>query len=54
MPQSQSALKLVKGMGTKKSEKFGEEILEIIISYCKKENIEPPVENLAEKKIQKR
>ncbi len=39
IPQSQPALKLVKGMGVKKSEKFGEEILEIIVSYCKKENI---------------
>jgi GTPase SAR1 family protein len=43
IPQSQPALKLVKGMGVKKSEKFGEEILEIIVSYCKKENIEPSV-----------
>jgi hypothetical protein len=50
MPQSMRALKLVKGMGTKKSEKFGEEILEIIISYCLKENIEPPAETLIEKK----
>ena len=44
MPQSMPALKLVKGMGKKKSEKFGEELLDIIISYCKKENIEPPAE----------
>ena len=36
IPQSLPALKLVKGMGKKKSEKFGEELLEIIISYCKK------------------
>ena len=54
MPQSLRALKLVKGMGTKKSEKFGEELLDIIISYCKKENIEPPVETITKKKIQKR
>ena len=54
MPQSLRALKLVKGMGTKKSEKFGEELLDIIISYCKKENIEPPVETITEKKIQKK
>ena len=46
MPQSLPALKLVKGMGKKKSEKFGEELLNIIISYCKKENIEPPVETI--------
>lgn len=54
MPQSMRALKLVKGMGTKKSEKFGEEILEIITSYCIKENIEPSVENFSEKKVAKK
>ena len=54
MPQSLHALKMVKGMGTKKSEKFGEELLDIITSYCKKENIEPPVASLTEKKIPKK
>jgi hypothetical protein len=54
MPQSMRSLKLVKGMGTKKSEKYGEEILEIIISYCTKENIEPPAESFAEKKVPKK
>ena len=54
MPQSLPALKLVKGMGKKKSEKFGEELLNIIISYCKKEKIEPPAETLTEKKIPKK
>jgi len=54
MPQSMRALKQVKGMGTKKSEKFGEELLEIIVSYCKKENIEPPAEELTEKKTPKK
>jgi hypothetical protein len=54
MPQSMRALKLVKGMGTKKSEKFGEELIEIIISYCQNENIEPPVIPDSEKKIQKK
>jgi hypothetical protein len=57
LPQSLPALNSVKGMGKKKSEKFGEEILEIIISYCKKENIEPPAETpamLAEKKKPKK
>ncbi|HPT11389.1 MAG TPA: HRDC domain-containing protein [Bacteroidales bacterium] len=43
-PQSLSDLKRVKGMGKKKAEQFGEEILEIIISYCKGENIEPAPE----------
>jgi hypothetical protein len=54
MPQSQRTLKSVKGMGAKKSEKFGEEILEIIISFCKKENIEPSVEVFSDKKIPKK
>ena len=41
-------------MGTKKSEKYGEELLDIIISYCTKENIEPPDVILTEKKIAKK
>ncbi len=49
MPQTLSALKLVKGMGKKKAEKYGEEILEIVNSYCKKENIEPAAETFTEK-----
>ncbi len=54
MPQSLRALKRVKGMGEKKTEKFGEELLDIIISYCKKEKIDPPVEALIEKEIPKK
>ena len=54
VPQSPRALKLVKGMGTKKSEKYGEELLNIIISYCTKENIEPPEVALTEKKKAKK
>ncbi len=53
-PQSMPELKMVKGMGKKKAEKFGEELLDIITSYCKKENIEPPSETLAEKKVPKK
>jgi tRNA uridine 5-carbamoylmethylation protein Kti12 len=49
MPQSLPALRLVKGMGKKKSEKFGEDLLNIIIPYCKKEKIEPPAEIITEK-----
>ena len=48
------ALNLIKGMGKKKSEKFGEELLNIIILYCIKEKIEPPVEIITEKKIAKK
>jgi DNA-directed RNA polymerase subunit F len=54
MPQSLSALKMIKGMGKKKSEKFGEELLEIITSYCKNENIEPAADYLAEDKAPKK
>ncbi len=54
VPQTPHALKLVKGMGTKKSEKYGEELLDIIISYCTKENIEPPDLSLTEKKKEKK
>jgi hypothetical protein len=50
LPQSILSLNSVKGMGKKKSEKFGEELLNIIISYCKKENIESPPETLIDKK----
>ena len=42
LPQSPAALKKVKGMGAKKSEKYGEEILALIASYCIEENIEAP------------
>ncbi|HBE41865.1 MAG TPA: helicase, partial [Bacteroidales bacterium] len=54
VPQSLHALKQIKGMGTKKSEKYGEELLDIIISYCTKENIEPPDLSLTEKKKEKK
>ncbi|HKK41162.1 MAG TPA: helix-turn-helix domain-containing protein [Bacteroidales bacterium] len=53
MPRSQHALRLVKGMGKKKSERFGDEILDIINAYCEKENIEPPDEPVVEKKPRK-
>jgi len=54
MPQSLSAIKMVKGMGKKKSEKFGEELLEIIISYCKEEKIAPLNDTLNGKKAPKK
>jgi GTPase SAR1 family protein len=49
LPQSLPALKLIKGMGKMKSKEFGGELLEIITSYCSKENIEPQVEMTTEK-----
>jgi len=54
LPQLPHALRQVKGMGTKKAEKYGGEILEIITSYCTKENIEPPDMPVNEKKKQKK
>jgi hypothetical protein len=54
VPQSMQSLKAVKGMGKKKSEKFGEEILEIVVSFCKKEGIEPSEEKQTEKRISKK
>jgi hypothetical protein len=49
LPQSLPALKQVKGMGKKKSEKFGDGILTIITTYCQEKNIEQPVEIYIEK-----
>jgi hypothetical protein len=54
LPQSLRALKQVKGMGTKKSEKYGEELLDIIITFCTKENIEPADVTFTEKKQEKK
>jgi hypothetical protein len=54
VPQSLAALHLVKGMGKKKSEKFGDELLDLIISYCEKEKIEPPVVTLTREKTPKK
>jgi GTPase SAR1 family protein len=44
VPHSMHTLKLIKGMGKKKSEKFGPELLEIIRQYCEKEKIDKPDE----------
>lgn len=54
IPQSIEALRLVKGMGSKKSEKYGKELLEIIVTYCKKENIDPPELKIDTKKKEKK
>ena len=47
VPQSLPALKKVKGMGKKKLEKFGEELMDIIVSYCKKEDLENSARHLS-------
>lgn len=54
LPQSPRALKQVKGMGTRKSEKYGVELLDIITSYCENENIEAPDMPVTEKKKSKK
>jgi hypothetical protein len=54
VPQSSRALRKVKGMGTKKAEKYGEELLDIIVSYCTEENIEAPEMPITEKKREKK
>jgi F0F1-type ATP synthase delta subunit len=40
LPKSVRDLKKVKGMGAKKTEKYGEEILDLITSYCTGKNVE--------------
>ncbi len=40
LPVTPGALMGIKGMGKKKMKRFGSEILEIIISFCKEKNIE--------------
>jgi len=54
LPQSLPALNLVKGMGKRKSAAFGDELLEIIISYCRNNKIEPPQLIPAGKKMPKK
>lgn len=54
VPQTSRALRQVKGMGTKKAEKYGEELLDIIVSYCTEEKIEAPEITIPEKKREKK
>lgn len=51
LPSSIKALKKVKGIGKKKSDKYGEELLVIIREYCENENIESQVETKEISKI---
>jgi GTPase SAR1 family protein len=54
LPQSLPALNIVKGMGKKKSAVFGEELLDIIISYCRNEKIDPTPVTITRMKIPKK
>lgn len=53
LPQTMSSLSRIKGMGNKKSEQFGEELLDIIVSYCREEKIEPASEIIKVEKEKK-
>lgn len=55
LPQSAAALKRIKGIGKKKAHIYGGELLELITSYCRMENIaivpaEPAEEKTSKKK----
>jgi tRNA uridine 5-carbamoylmethylation protein Kti12 len=39
LPQDKTSLKQIKGIGKKKCEKYGEELLDIITSFCREEKI---------------
>jgi len=54
LPQSLLALKQIKGMGAKKTEKYGEELLELITSFCSEEGIEAPEFPVDEKRKPKK
>jgi tRNA uridine 5-carbamoylmethylation protein Kti12 len=50
LPQTPAALMQVKGLGKKKTEKYGDALLEIIIDYCREKSIEPsPIQTHSEK-----
>ncbi len=42
LPQEQKQLLMIKGMGSAKATKYGEEILDIVRDYCDEFSIEPP------------
>jgi GTPase SAR1 family protein len=54
LPQTMSSLRRIKGMGNKKSEHFGEELLDIIVSYCREEKIESAPDNIMEEEKEKK
>lgn len=50
LPISTPALKAIKGLGKKKIEMFGDELLDIIATYCEEKELSPPVFEEQEKK----
>jgi ATP-dependent DNA helicase RecQ len=53
LPQDISELKLISGFGEMKTEKYGEYFLEVIKSYCTKNNLPSRIEKKSPKKIRK-
>ncbi|NLV18015.1 MAG: AAA family ATPase [Bacteroidetes bacterium] len=53
LPQSLQTLKQIRGIGKKKTEKYGEELLDLIVSYCTEKNITAPDLKIIEKKKEK-
>ena len=49
LPQSLQTLKQIRGIGKKKTEKYGEELLDLIVSYCTEKDIQAPDLNLIKK-----
>ena len=53
LPQSQEVLGRIKGMGVKTTDKYGDEIIDIVVSYCLSEKIEPEEVTLPAKREKK-
>jgi uncharacterized protein YpbB len=54
LPQTQDSLRHIKGLGKIKAEKYGDELLEIINTYCREERIEPPAISFDKQKPEKK
>jgi hypothetical protein len=54
LPQNTAALKQVKGMGSKKTEKYGDELLTLISEYCEEKQIEVPAQVFTKEKKPKK
>lgn len=55
LPRTEASVKRVKGIGRKKAQIYGEELLEIITAYCEMENIAiPEADDSEEKPVKKK
>jgi hypothetical protein len=50
LPQTQDELRMVKGLGKVKADKYGEELLSLIMDYCNEQHLEAPARVFSEKK----